>query len=781
MTRLRTIRSSGRDGGNSNRLRVVVTWALVLLVGTLGLLVLLDDPGVRSSGPATGAVETAPVDPDPSRSSRDPASDVDRRAAVDAPAADPIRRLQGRVLCVSTHKPVAARIGTGREAIFSSPEHGRFAGTLTVGSGAFVTVGAPGFVSRRLEITDGEWSEVRLQPRSACRVTVRRPNDAAVAGAEVWTTFDGARASLGVTDAGGEVDIPTGRPLLLWAESGGSISTVQHVAPGSSTELVLADGGGRIGVRDAGGEPASDVLLRVARIDANARRTDNDREAATGADGLTPALPYGTYLVSSASDGMAVVGGPSSGSLIRHRKAHTVRLSAATPTAWIEAVVLPSLTIRVVDENGTPWTGAVQTWTEGPSAGDRSGAVRALQPDAAGFLSVPFRNLDGMRADSRLCLTADGKTVTRVLVSVARQRPPPEAVLRDAADLVDLRLRTAEGDPVDFPLRILDMSGLGWIEVFSGIPPVEGVRLAWHGGDVRAVEIASDGSLSWPLGGLSAEQVSRTGPNELILERTGTLVVDVPTTLAGPLFCSLHPGSRSRVGRRIEGRVVFERLPPGEYAVGSRGWVESAILRWSHVRLGPVANAVRVDAGGTTHVPWDPAWGRTDVTGSVASTGVDPGQLLVYPIYAGRQFPVSLAPFSRCGRVREDGGFVLSDLDGRPEYLLIARIDDSGAIVPYARCDPGASAQVSAGEVVVRVTGVETAQEVRCAYEPRVPGTQLYQDVHFVTRRGTSDGPVELRAVPAWVDEIHVRIGDRLEKVPVRVVPGQRIELVVPW
>jgi len=639
--------------------------------------------------------------------------------------------VRGFALDLFTNQPIAALVRLGESVTNTDARTGAFESRAPDESVDRVQIEAPGYHTEIVLLktrTDssvrGPWDMgvIRMAPQEAVRLVVHDEHGVPCAGADVVMVDAavhaavpasiGAPRHLGVTDEFGVLWVHSLANQTLFASRADLASGLVRVGAGTSgrgLQLTLARSF-RLGIRaEHTGEPLADVELYVRETSSEGGRAFVLRTESTG---LTPSpLPRGHFVLESPGARLSRGSGSAEPELLVHDIAQTGVLidtnAEVTSELWLERASGSGRKLLLVSgRSQQPIVTArlrLERFWEGmaPALEARwlpaSEAFDSKVPD--GIHSLDALSIDMHEAESPLRLTIEAQgfevqSIDDVLAAI----PSGSTLEISLVDAQQVDLRFFGSDRVPFTrdvwirdgisreLRRFDLSQVGMMAGFT----LRSASLDVCGSPLAADLIRQvDVSGAFGRGPQVLDIVVPTGRIEVLL---GSL----PPTSIG---CVRRGGTRLEATRREEGRLVYDHVPIGQYAVGaleviSLESVKAARGIEAYTTIVTEGRTVRLDLSGTPA-----AVGA--IEGFVRCIGIEPGLLEVVAYFGSEGDPIPGNLQGPRFKVRDDGAFALTGLATMPSRLVFGTSDVKGAFGVLALGAVGADNVVECGRLAV--------------------------------------------------------------------------------
>ncbi len=768
----------------------------LLLVLTVSALVLTVLVSTRRFASATDPLHAA-VEPTRSleREQRElpvaESAQSSERNPVASPSPASSIAIIGRVIDLDTAQPLAASVVAAGRSVEANAHGGTFLVTLPSPATVRVTVSAPGYATRDLEV-DAHGASIDLGTIALVRskgllVRVLDAQGKPVQGARVvaaacppggsWSPED--EVVLGSTDHDGVFATELAKARALWARTEARASPVILCYPDDSrVELrLLAGSGCWVGVRDA--ETAAPIegcdLLLVRTSDY----PHTSYRRGTGSDGLVAEpLPPGNFRVVSLTGSIKIRGmAVGSASIGRSGQACTVALSGDREQ-WVLATNDGGRIVAVVaDDTGLllPNSEAAFDSLEGPPA--FAAPIWYRLPDV---LEGAGGEIDLSRYEDLL----ESEAVLRVQLSAPGYEP---ALLEDPENAVplntrievrltpaasrQLRLVCPDGTPYARPVWVRESESRGLI--LRGSPDSQGSMppFGWSGCDL--VVIGNQNPNGRVLAFVPAARLVGSNDVEVQVDASAAIEVAVEGHSASAIRCA--DAEQTFDGYLRDGVLVFDQLCPGSYEVGPSDVLKTISLRTVH---GLDALPIRLAAGQTEHVSWHPDWSPAEaLDGEVVVNGLDSDQVVVVPRFGPLDLPLTGGAGQERFDVDSEGRFRLRALSAMPSHLMFARVTREGDLVPLGWGPTGTRAIVEVACVRLEVTRNGVPAACRVTYAPAVAGRKT---VALVSEHFAQEDEKVLW-LPIATSQLTVTDGERFGRVNVNLVAGQqqtaRVEL----
>lgn len=472
-----------------------------------------------------------------------------------------------------------------------------------------------------------------------------------------------------------------------------------------------------------------------------------------------------------------------------------------------------SVGLRLVDAlSGEPLVGRVEVRFErayeDPELGPIWSASKILRSEhdlASGGFSVGCTYI-GTSPLRRLRLTVAGYAPAFIQHAALVENGTTTTVpLQPDNRTVRVQVIYADGSPFLGSLSVRD-DGTG--SITSRLPSNSEGRLepiTWSGGDLtvfcfsheppgqlRALAPNRDGHLH---GGLRRHLLGHIAANDagggaatLTLEYSplyGMLTVhgapqDAPILMARDVDGILH-----RATRVAETQVVFERLPAGEYTVGTQAWLE--LLRTQGLDTESYAAQsllTRVEVGRPGELDWDPRWRlEAPLEGRVRCDPSMLSELALRPWYATRSGNVRASDDVRI-YLDAEGRYRIPAGEPQPEVLLVCTANSSYWIQVLQAFEPGQDTELALGRMTLEWDGPPPPGEsVTVLYWPQEPvfDTEFLDlDPNGYYLEWNTRRPLALSAVSTFVKDVRIAVGrDPRVAFPVAIRAGEETRLSV--
>ena len=244
-----------------------------------------------------------------------------------------------------------------------------------------------------------------------------------------------------------------------------------------------------------------------------------------------------------------------------------------------------------------------------------------------------------------------------------------------------------------------------------------------------------------------------------------------------------------RARSSFDGGCTFERLPPGNYIVGPKRWLDGVELQSIRVDEGrgiTDSNSARVAvvSGETAQAAWNPSWSAsTPIHGRIQVEGPGSARVVVMPWYsdagAGESRGSEPARMIGLGRMKArialdaSGNYRIAEYDPVPALLAVAVLDDApwggiNGMHVVEVFEPGMEATIELGGVELRWNGGSLPRPILVEYTVDELKFRHTARSHF-TKCSTwwnTEFPLSLDGVPLSVKEV------RVDGMPLRVEYG---------
>ncbi len=542
--------------------------------------------------------------------------------------------LAGRVSCEASGAALVARLRVrrGEQELHDSASTPDGSFELRLGrraaDGLVLIAETPGYAPRALDL-DGDalarpapWpGALALAPSGSWRLRVADEDGRAVFDAEVWaltpsprsTSFElnllqwseaGRPRLLGRTDNEGWLELPGGaHPALL--VTSGETSALVAAPPTPGTLVARLSSGVRVHLVDAAGSPAAGVELLVGSSSSSLAGRRTSSVVRTDERGR---LPWRLPLESTTSIRLPghLLGVGESGDHPNVVHWHHARESGDFTLSV--GPVLPEWRLLVRAAEDGEALERFEVWIEeGRKAAWEThvhGARRSTVIEVEGN-EIDLWTLIARGEQPMVAIGAPGRRIERVDFAkleaagdhVVRLRRAPEGYLQ---------LLTHAGAPWREPVTLWQLpahrpllSDRPGPDGLFGPFPVDGDELVLREGDGFWGREVGRRRLGW-LRRFGGTVEVRLAP------RTASLTVLPPAGEASvpeePALFLVDEGGQWRAGRRVDGRLLFEALNPGRYALGPRGLLAAANRRE------PEAFGLTLLPDQAIEVPFDAEW-----------------------------------------------------------------------------------------------------------------------------------------------------------------------------
>ncbi len=694
---------------------------------------------------AAGVERAHPFMDQPTAHTQEQGSDVDQtRTTLTAPEARPVesaRVVTGRVRALDTRAPLAAQV-----------QHGTLKETCLVADGSFsmtlpteadqVAVRHSGYVTQLVDFPGGEKgaAQVWMVPEWTAQILVCDELGAAQEGAQVFVvggwrgepvSLAGEWSSLiGESSETGELSVPLSDRAILYATiDGRSSELVEYIQRGESPTRIVVPStkASALALRLESGAAAAELSLLLRPLH---HPPIADLQVSTSADGRCDVLlPLGVYEVFAAQRSVEFLDErlgrlPPAARHVLGSMGTSVRLTikADASTSWYTVRTVEARQLLVVDEEGNrvrPFRAWEEKHNKAHIGREPESAWRVVQSHGSmtirdDLLSLSLFNERALGTkDYRIGVGALGFE-TNYLTSLpsSPSGQPGKVVLRRHREPREIRVLDSTGAPYSGRLRL--ESATSGIVIQDGDPD----------------------SVSGTLGpfffnGPEALLLSRSLAGKLI--RCGKLEFkdfeggDVPTVmiddsasvrlivgLDGPNELTLINGKRQEFrGARTDDSLLFEGLPPGDFAVVSPTSRAAFIRALGDLDLN--LSRLRRDELFLLHLepnehellvlPEDLQ--PKSFSGRVVVPDDLTDQIYLYPIQAGGGLPRRARRSDARMRLPADGQYCFEGVAPGPARLAVVRVDQGGWYVPLGRFSPGEDYELEGSVLTVIATGLE--------------------------------------------------------------------------
>mgnify|MGYP003874838497 CR=1 FL=1 len=710
-------------------------------------------------------------------------------------------RIFGIISARGASVQLRAMVSCGDAAMFSRLADGQFDLTLTSPDPENVQVKAPGYepwTKTADEIPEsGDIGTVELVAAYTVSVQVDDVNGLGCDDASVLsiadigvdaTHVDHGPTHLGKTGTDGTLALRLPHRMTLMASKNERMSAPVVWYPGQpSARFTLGQhASGSIGVHDIeSGQPVSNIEVQAVLQGGDAPCAFVARTASNGV--AFQGLPMGSYLLRSLDPGAVLLG--------ESRGANKLVSSHTTPSnpivvmtgqqqddVWLNAKLLPERWLDVRSSaSGKPlstcrvWLELFADFPDMPQLNGwrRAGALTKLIAQERGF-SLAGLVIDGYDAGSnlRLLVDADGYKPAAVVDPRGTIQPErPTTILVDPLQARDIRLITSSGVPYPHPVWIRDEAT--HVLLSQDTPSMDGL--------VASVGLAHGGIIVCGSA-LLADEIARTSKHDVDARVEGPIVIRVST---GRILVS--PGSQDPLSVHCErssgttypsslshGKLVFESLPTGAYAVGANADLELESVR---VAQGRPAYRTLVAVNRDTLV--ELSEGREPVphlAGRVECTGVPASSLRVRAFYGDSDDPIPGETTVRSFPVNADGSFELWDLPRQPTMLIFGREQPAGPWLVLGVGQPNGPNQVRCGRVELRFGSAVCAGPLSAIYSAGIKGVDV---IGLYVIEGTCVDGLVLDPVPETLSEVQVMGLDLSKKLNLTVKAGTTVKIQV--